>query len=75
MTFRETLQALGDRRMSAMLLFGFASEPALALSGGTLQAWLTTTSENVETIGVFSLVKLLYTPKTHLTAGRLAIVS
>jgi PAT family beta-lactamase induction signal transducer AmpG len=63
MTFRETLQALGNRRMSAMLLLGFASGLPLALSGGTLQAWLATTSVDIRTIGAFSLVGLPYTLK------------
>jgi PAT family beta-lactamase induction signal transducer AmpG len=63
MSFRENLQALANRRMSAMLLLGFASGLPLALSGGTLQAWLATTSVDVQTIGVFSLVGLPYTLK------------
>jgi PAT family beta-lactamase induction signal transducer AmpG len=63
MSFRENLQALANRRMSAMLLLGFASGLPLALSGGTLQAWLATTSVNIHTIGVFSLVGLPYTLK------------
>lgn len=63
MSFKENLQALGNRRMSAMLLLGFASGLPLALSGGTLQAWLATTSVDIRTIGVFSLVGLPYTLK------------
>ena len=63
MSFKQNLQALGNRRMTAMLLLGFASGLPLALSGGTLQAWLATTSVNVHTIGVFSLVGLPYTLK------------
>jgi len=49
--------------MAAMLLLGFASGLPLALSGGTLQAWLATSSVNIETIGIFSLVGLPYTLK------------
>ncbi len=46
-----------------MLLLGFASGLPLALSGGTLQAWLATTSVDIKTIGLFSLVGLPYTLK------------
>lgn len=63
LTFREIPAALANRRMAAMLLLGFASGLPLALSGGTLQAWLATTSVNIETIGIFSLVGLPYTLK------------
>lgn len=61
--------------MSAMPLLGFTSRLPLALSGGTLQAWLATTSAKVKTIGVFLLLNLPYTPETHLAAGRQAVVS
>jgi PAT family beta-lactamase induction signal transducer AmpG len=63
MSLSEMLTALGNRRMRAMLLLGFASGLPLALSGGTLQAWLATTSVQVHTIGLFSLVGLPYTIK------------
>ncbi len=46
-----------------MLPLGFASGLPLALSGGTLQAWLTTAGIDVKAIGLFSLVGLPYTLK------------
>jgi PAT family beta-lactamase induction signal transducer AmpG len=46
--------------MGVMALVGFASGLPLALSGGTLQAWLTTANVDVRTIGMFSLVGLPY---------------
>lgn len=63
LTFKEIPAVLANRRMAAMLLLGFASGLPLALSGGTLQAWLATTSVDIETIGIFSLVGLPYTLK------------
>ncbi|MEZ5650813.1 MAG: MFS transporter [Burkholderiaceae bacterium] len=52
-----------SRRMLFMLLLGFASGLPLALSGGTLQAWLTVSDIDVGTIGYFTLVGLPYTFK------------
>lgn len=46
-----------------MLILGFASGLPLALTGGTLQAWLATTSIDIKTIAIFSLVGLPYTLK------------
>ncbi len=46
-----------------MMPLGFASGLPLALSGGTLQAWLTTSGIDVKAIGLFSLVGLPYTLK------------
>lgn len=54
---------LGNRRLGVMLTLGFASGLPLALSGSTLQAWLATTSVDITTIGLFSLVGLPYTLK------------
>ncbi|MFT5133104.1 MAG: PAT family beta-lactamase induction signal transducer AmpG [Gammaproteobacteria bacterium] len=59
----ETLKALSNRRMGVMLMLGFSSGLPLALSGGTLQAWLATTTIDIKTIGIFSLVGLPYTLK------------
>lgn len=50
-------------RMVAMLALGFASGLPLALSAGTLQAWLTVEAIDIKTIGYFSLVGLPYTFK------------
>ncbi len=46
-----------------MLLLGFASGLPLALTAGTLQAWLTVEGLDVTTIGFFALVGLPYTFK------------
>jgi len=46
-----------------MLPLGFASGLPLALTSGTLQAWLTVEGVDLHTIGAFSLVGLPYTLK------------
>jgi PAT family beta-lactamase induction signal transducer AmpG len=46
-----------------MLPLGFASGLPLALSGGTLQAWLAVDGVDISTIGLFSMVGLPYTLK------------
>ncbi len=46
-----------------MLLLGFASGLPLALSSGTLQAWLTVEGLDLSTIGFFALAGLPYTFK------------
>ncbi len=50
-------------RVATILFLGFSSGLPLALSGGTLQAWLTVEGVDIETIGLFSLVGLPYTLK------------
>lgn len=57
------MQVFANRRIAAMLLLGFASGLPLALSAGTLQAWLTVEGLDVKTIGFFALVGLPYTFK------------
>ena len=52
-----------NRRIVVILLLGFSSGLPLALSGGTLQAWLTVEGVDIKTIGLFSLVGLPYTLK------------
>jgi MFS transporter, PAT family, beta-lactamase induction signal transducer AmpG len=52
-----------SHRMAAMLLLGFASGLPLALSSGTLQAWLTVEGLDITTIGFFALAGLPYTFK------------
>jgi hypothetical protein len=49
-------QALGNKRMTAILLLGFASGLPLNLTGATLQAWLAYAGVDIKTIGIFSLV-------------------
>ena len=50
-----------NRRIVVVLFLGFSSGLPLALSGGTLQAWLTVEGVDIKTIGLFSLVGLPYT--------------
>lgn len=57
------LAALLNRRLAVMLPLGFASGLPLALTAGTLQAWLTMEGVDLKTIGVFTLVGLPYTVK------------
>ena len=52
-----------NRRIVAVLFLGFSSGLPLALSGGTLQAWLTVEGVDIKTIGLFTLVGLPYTLK------------
>jgi PAT family beta-lactamase induction signal transducer AmpG len=56
-------QIFASRRMAAMLGLGFASGLPLALSSGTLQAWLTVEGVDIKTIGFFALAGLPYTFK------------
>jgi PAT family beta-lactamase induction signal transducer AmpG len=57
------VQVFASRRIAAMLLLGFASGLPLALSAGTLQAWLTVEGVDLTTIGFFALAGLPYTFK------------
>ena len=57
------LQVFASRRIAAMLLLGFASGLPLALSAGSLQAWLTVAQVDIKTIGWFALAGLPYTFK------------
>ena len=50
-------------RVVTVLFLGFSSGLPLALSSGTLQAWLTVEGVDIKTIGLFSLVGLPYTLK------------
>ena len=52
-----------NRRVLVALFLGFSSGLPLALSGGTLQAWLTVEGVYIKTIGLFTLVGLPYTLK------------
>ncbi|MBI3807986.1 MAG: MFS transporter [Nitrospirae bacterium] len=56
-------QILANRRIGIMLPLGFASGLPLALTAGTLQAWLTVVGLDLKTIGIFTLVGLPYTLK------------
>ncbi len=52
-----------DRRLAFVLLMGFASGLPLALSGGTLQAWLAVEGVNLRTLGLTTLIALPYSLK------------
>lgn len=56
-------QVVRSRRIQVMALAGFASGLPLALTGGTLQAWMTVAGVDLRTIGIFALVGLPYTVK------------
>jgi len=58
-----TLKSLCNRRIGVISLLGFASGLPLALTGGTLQAWMTVEGVSLKTIGIFTLVGLPYTLK------------
>ena len=63
MSRSEYLEAFRNRRVGMVLLLGFASGLPLALTGGTLQAWMTVEGIDLKTIGIFTLVGLPYTWK------------
>lgn len=54
------IQALGDKRLTAVLLLSFASGLPYNLTGFTVQAWLASEGLDIKTIGVFTLVSLPY---------------
>jgi PAT family beta-lactamase induction signal transducer AmpG len=57
------LATLMNRRLAVMLPLGFTSGLPLALTAGTLQAWLTVEGVDLKTIGIFTLIGLPYTLK------------
>ncbi len=63
MDVAQYIQVLKSKKLAVMLLLGFSSGLPLALTGGTLQAWLTVEGVDIETIGLFSLIGLPYTVK------------
>jgi MFS transporter, PAT family, beta-lactamase induction signal transducer AmpG len=54
---------LANKRIALMLPLGFVSGLPLALTAGTLQAWLTVAGVDLKTIGIFTLVGLPYSIK------------
>ena len=60
---RSYLEVFTNRRVGVVLLLGFASGLPLALTGGTLQAWMAVEGIDLKTIGIFTLVGLPYTWK------------
>jgi PAT family beta-lactamase induction signal transducer AmpG len=63
MSTRSVAQMLANPRVGFMLPLGFASGLPLALTAGTLQAWLAVVGLDLKTIGIFTLVGLPYTLK------------
>ncbi len=57
------MNKLFQKKFFIILLMGISSGLPLALTGGTLQAWMKTEDVNLGTIGLFSLVGLPYTLK------------
>jgi len=57
------LQVFRSRRMAVIVLLGFSSGLPLALTSGTLQAWMSVAGVDIRTIGIFSLVGIPYTVK------------
>lgn len=63
MPSRDYSAVFRDRNLAVILLLGFSSGLPLALTGGTLQAWMTVEGVDLSTIGIFTLVGLPYTWK------------
>ncbi len=61
--FHKYLQVFRSRRIATVMLLGFSSGLPLALTGGTLQAWMAVEGVDLRTIGVFALAGLPYTLK------------
>ncbi len=57
------LQVFTSRRIATVTLLGFSSGLPLALTSGTLQAWMAVDGVDIRTIGIFALVGLPYTVK------------
>jgi MFS transporter, PAT family, beta-lactamase induction signal transducer AmpG len=57
------LQVFRSRRIAVITFLGFSSGLPLALTGGTLQAWMTVAGVDLRTIGIFALIGLPYTLK------------
>ncbi len=62
-TYADALAVYLKPRVLIVLLLGFSSGLPLALAGSTLAVWLTESSIDLGTIGLFSLVGLPYTFK------------
>jgi MFS transporter, PAT family, beta-lactamase induction signal transducer AmpG len=57
------LAVFRSRRIMVITFLGFSSGLPLALTGATLQAWMTVAGVDLKTIGIFALVGLPYTLK------------
>ncbi|HXZ54807.1 MAG TPA: MFS transporter [Burkholderiales bacterium] len=54
------LDVFRSPRLAVILALGFSSGLPIALTGGTLQAWMTVEGVDLSTIGIFTLVGLPY---------------
>ena len=63
MAFADYAAAFRSRKIGLLLLLGFASGLPLALTAGTLQAWLAAENTDIVAIGWFALVGQPYTYK------------
>jgi PAT family beta-lactamase induction signal transducer AmpG len=54
------VEVFRSRRLAVILALGFSSGLPLALTGGTLQAWMTVEGVDLSTIGAFTLVGIPY---------------
>jgi PAT family beta-lactamase induction signal transducer AmpG len=63
MALAEYAAAFRGRKFPLLLLLGFSSGLPLALTAGTMQAWLTVEGVDLKTIGLFALVAQPYTYK------------
>lgn len=57
------IKVFTSKRIAVITFLGFSSGIPLALTGGTLQAWMTVAGVDLRTIGLFALVGLPYTLK------------
>ncbi|MBF0290930.1 MAG: MFS transporter [Nitrospinae bacterium] len=57
------IRVFTSRKIASVAFFGFSSGLPLALTGGSLQAWMTVSGVDLRVIGVFALVGLPYTLK------------
>lgn len=57
------LQVFRSRKIAVITFLGFVSGLPLALTGGTLQAWITVAGVDIRTIGILTLVTTPYTIK------------
>lgn len=57
------IQIFRSRSIAVITFLGFSSGIPLALTSGTLQAWMTVVGVDLRTIGIFALVGLPYTVK------------
>lgn len=62
-SIRPYFEVFRSRRITAVGLLGFSSGLPFALTGGTLQAWMTVEGVDLKIIGLFALVTFPYTFK------------